>query len=62
MIIGFIIYGLLWLLKWALISWIYPFFNWKGFCKIGFHKYRKKYLSSDTYICRVCGKQIETEI
>ena len=53
-----IYYGIFWILKWLLFSWIAPFFNSHLFCKMGFHKYRNT--DSDRrakyYKCKICGK------
>lgn len=59
--LGFMVYGILLLFKWLVISWIYPFFNWTGFCKIGYHKYRRKGNFGKEHICRVCGKIIDID-
>jgi hypothetical protein len=49
-----IVYVILWILKWALFSWIRPFSNSKLFCKIGFHKYREMGYSNKK--CLICNK------
>ena len=62
LIIGFLIYGILYalfyILKWALFSWIRPFTDSPLLCKIGFHKYRK--LGEDNsyinFLCEICNK------
>lgn len=53
-------YGIFFAIKWLIFSWVAPFFNWEFFCKIGFHKYRKKgrgYTSTE-YICKICKKEM----
>lgn len=58
--IYFIFYAINWIIKWSLLSWIAPFIDWRYFCNIGFHKYRAKYPGSETYKCKICNKELET--
>lgn len=58
-IIFAILYGIYWLIKWTLLSWISPFIYSPLLCKMGFHKYRAKHPGSDYYECRICQKEIE---
>jgi len=54
-----ILYGIFFLTKWILFSWIAPFIYVKWFCKIGFHKYRKLRHDNYTgYFCIICGKEL----
>jgi len=70
LIIGFIIFitflGFSYAFKWIFLSWIVPFVNWKWFCKIELHKYRKieqkieQRIEQDfqpKYVCIVCKKE-----
>jgi hypothetical protein len=63
--IGYILFAIvfiiIWLLKWIILSTIRPFINSTWFCKQGFHKYRKIGTRPSgyeiTYNCKVCGKE-----
>jgi len=59
----FICYGVFFIFKWIFLSWMVTFIDWKWFCKIDFHKYRKTVDSSgwvsnkNKYECKVCKKE-----
>jgi hypothetical protein len=60
-IASIISYGIFWLFKWLLFSWMRPLSNSKFFCDQGFHKYRKicdRNGGWETlYRCKICNKE-----
>lgn len=62
LVIGYAAYGILfgvwWIIKWILFSWMRPFSNSRFLCKIGFHAYRKvaEDYETTTYLCKICNK------
>lgn len=62
-LIGYLTYyiflSIVWILKWTLFSWIWPFAEWQFLCDIGLHKYRvtKETSYNTTFTCKICKKE-----
>jgi uncharacterized membrane protein len=59
LVIGYVIYGffygIIWVLKWLIFSWMRPFSDSIFFCNISFHKYRE--IKPHYKTCIICNKE-----